>query len=345
MTKRPAGALAGIAVILLLAAPAGASARPRDTVIRSPGVGSARISASAETDRYPIDDGSGETVTIAVTEACQEACDAADPQQIADFLGSLIHGAEMELLTVQLDTPSQIEFDCGYGAQACYYSGENKIVLDGDSSPAPDGASREFVLAHEYGHHVARHRESPSPFPAAIDWGTARWSSYEHVCQGSRAGALFPGNEGLHYFRDPGEAFAESFAHLRFPEAEVPWRWLRSLAPTPASLEAIREDTLDPWQGRTAFRLSGQLPPRGRGAAIRAFRTPLDGIVSLRPAGEPLDDLSLLSPAGHLLRSSRPGLALGQRLNFTVCGQSRLQVAVRSSRRSGGAFELQIQRP
>jgi hypothetical protein len=331
-------------MILLLAAPA--SGAGRDTVIETPSVGSARISASADMNRYSIDDGSGETVAIAVTAACQAACDAASPQQIADTLGTFIHGPEMELVTVQLDTPTQIEFDCGYGAQACYYSGESKIVISGDAAPAPEGASRDFVLAHEYGHHIAGNRESPPPFPAAIDWGTARWSSYEHVCQRSRAGALFPGNEGLHYFRDPGEAFAESFAHLRYPDSGVPWRWVHSLKPDATSFEAIREDVLDPWLGRDAFRLRGRMPPRGGGEAIRAFRTPLDGTVSLRPAlGQPRYDLSLLNPAGRVLRTSRHGHSLGGRLNFTVCGQSRLRVAIRSHRRAGGAFKLQIQRP
>jgi hypothetical protein len=313
-------------------------------VIETPGAGSARISSSADTNRYPIDDGSDETVAVAVTAACETSCDAADPQQIANFLGTLIHGFEMELLTVQLDTPSQIEFDCGYGAQACYYGAENKIVLSGNNSVAPDGANREFVLAHEYGHHVARHRESPSPFPAAIDWGTPRWSSYENVCRRSRAGALFPGNEGLHYFRDPGEAFAESFAHLRFPESDVPWRWVQALKPDPEAFQAIREDTLDPWLGRTAFRLKGRIPPSG-GGAVRAFQTPLDGLVSLRPAGRPRYSLSLLNPAGRVLRTSRQGFSFGHRLNYTVCGQSRLQLAIRSSRHSGRAFKLQIQRP
>lgn len=334
-----------MAMILLLAAPPATAAWPRDTVIEAPSAGSAMISAGADAGRYPIDDGSGEMVTISVTDACQATCTAANPQQIADTLGTFIHGPEMELLTVQLDTPSQIEFDCGYGAQACYYGGENKIVLSGDDSPAPEGASRDFVLAHEYGHHVAQHRESPPPFPAAIDWGTPHWASYEHVCQGSRAGALFPGNEGLHYFRDPGEAFAESFAHLRFPESGVPWRWAASLKPDDAAFEAIREDTLDPWLGRSAFRLRGRVPPRQGGAVVRAFGTPLDGTVSLRPVSRPRYELSLLNPAGRVLRSSRHGISFGHRLNYTVCGQSQLRVAVRSFRRSGGAFKLQIQRP
>lgn len=329
-------------MMLLLAAPASGGVR-RDTVIETPSAGSAEISASAEAGRYSIEDGSGETVAISATSSCQESCNAADPQQIADFLGTLLHGDEMELLTVLLDTPGQIEFDCGYGAQACYYGGENKIVLNGDSSPAPDGASREFVLAHEYGHHIARHRESPPPFPAAIDWGTPHWSSYENVCRGSRAGALFPGNEGLHYFRDPGEAFAESYAHMRFPEAEVPWRWVRSLEPDAGAFEAIREDVLDPWLGRSIFSLRGRVPAGD--AAVRAFPTPLDGTVSLRPVGHPAYSLSLLSPAGQVLRTSRHGLSFRHQLNYTVCGQSQLRVALRTARRSGGAFKLQVQRP
>lgn len=332
-------------MILLLTAPAAGAMRPRDSVIELPSVGSARISASAGESRYPINDGSGETVAIAVTDACRVSCTAADPQQIANTLGTFVHGPEMELVTVQLDTPSQIEFDCGYGAQACYYGSEDRIVISGDGGVSPDGASREFVLAHEYGHHVARHRESPSPFPPAIDWGTARWASYEQVCQRSRAGALFPGNEGLHYFRDPGEAFAETYAHMEFPHSGVPWRWLDALEPDAGALAAVREDTLDPWLGRTPLKLHGRAPPRREGAAVRTFRTPIDGTVSLRPASRPRFDLDLLNPVGRLLRSSRHGFSLSHRLNFTVCGQSRLRIAIRSPRAAGGVFKLQIQRP
>src|ERR1044072_1773111 len=136
-----------MAMILLLAAPAGGAVR-RDTVIETPSAASARISSVAESARYPIGDGSGETVAIAVTPACANARDAADPQARPSSRGTLIHGAEMELLTVQPDTPGQIEFDCGYGAQACYYGGEDRIVISGDDAPAREGASREVVLAH-----------------------------------------------------------------------------------------------------------------------------------------------------------------------------------------------------
>ncbi len=331
-------------MILLLAFPAGGAARPRDTVIETASAGAARISAGADTARYSID-GSGETVAISVTAACRLACNAADPEPIADFLGTLAHGPEMSLLTVQLDTPSEIEFECGYGALACYYGSEDKAVINGNDTVSSEGAGREFVLAHEYGHHLARHRESPPPFPPAIDWGTPRWASYENVCRRTRAGALFVGSEDLHYFRDPGEALAESFAFLRFPDSRVRWRWLDALQPDADALAAIREDALEPWSGRRAFGLRGRLPSRREGAAVRTFPTPLDGTVSLRPDGWRSYGLSLLNAAGHVLRTSRHGLSFGHRLNFTVCGQSRLRVAIRSRRPDRGAFKLQVQRP
>ncbi len=149
----------------------------------------------------------------------------------------------------------------------------------------------------------------------------------------------------MHYFRDPGEAFAESYAHLRFPESPVPWRWVQSLKPDAAAFQAIEADVLDPWLSRTDFRLNGHFPLPGEGPAVRAFRTPLDGTVSLQVAGGRGYDLSLLSRAGRVLRSSRRGFEAGRRLNYTVCGQSGLRVAIRDARRAGKAFKLQIQRP
>jgi hypothetical protein len=352
-----------MAMILLLAAPAGAAAeRPnlkasleaphpavpmRDVVLGEPGAAAARISASASSQRYSIGDGSEATIAVDVTAACAESCEVTDPQRVADFIGTLIHGDEVDLLAVQLDTEFQLGFDCGFGAEACYFTGENKIVIGGYEEADGDGATFDFVLAHEYGHHLAQHREMPAPFGDAIDWGTERWASLENVCQGKRSGRLYPGDEGTHYFEDPGEAFAEAFAHYRFPELSVQWRYMSALKPTPASFRAIQEDTLSPWQGRRSFVLSGRVPARGEGAAVESLRTPLDGTVSLRPSRLRRHgyELALRSRAGRLLRSSQHAFGPLRQLDYTVCGQPRLRLVITSTRAHGGPFRLRIQRP
>lgn len=362
MSGRPAGALAGIAMMLLLAVPGGAVAeRPgsdvalevpqpavptRDVVLGEPGAASARISASASAQRYSIGAGSDATIAVSVTPSCEKTCEISDPQRVADFVGTMIHGDEVELLTVQLDTEYELGFDCGFGADACYFTGENKVVIGGYEE-ASDGASFEFVLAHEYGHHVAQHRDMPAPFDSAIDWGTERWASLEGVCRGERRGRFYPGDEGLHYYEDPGEAFAEAFARNRFPDEPATWRYSPSLRPGPAAFEAIRQDTLSPWRGRTSITLSGRVPARGEGAAVETLRTPLDGLVSLRPGGlyRRGYELALRSRAGRLLRHSRNGLGSNRRLDYTVCGESRLRLVITSTRPRGGPFRLQIDRP
>jgi hypothetical protein len=331
-------------MILLLAAPAGATP-PRDVVLGRADAAAARISASASSWRYPIRDGSEATIAVAVTEACARNCPVVEPQRIASFVGTLIHGAEVSLLTVQLDTEYELAFDCGPGAEACYYTGEDRIVIGGYEEVEGSGDPLEYVLAHEYGHHVAAHRKLPAPFGAAVDWGTERWASLENVCQGSRRGRLFPGDEGVHYYEDPGEAFAESFARYRFPDSPIRWQWLPALKPDAAAFAAIREDTLEPWQGRSRVVLSGHVPARGEGAAVEYLRTPLDGTVSLRPSSLRHGyELALRSRAGRLLRRSRSRPSPG-RLDYTVCGQSRLRLVIRSTRPRGHPFRLQIQRP
>src|SRR4029077_15043129 len=97
----------------------------RDVVLGEPGAAAARISASASSQRYSIGDGSDATIAVSDTQACAEQCQMTDPQRIASFIGTLIHGDEVDLLTVQLDTEFELGFDCGFGAEACYFSGEN----------------------------------------------------------------------------------------------------------------------------------------------------------------------------------------------------------------------------
>jgi hypothetical protein len=312
----------------------------RDSVIEVPGP---LPRATASATRYPT--GTGDSVAIDVSILCSLLCTAASPPTIAAFLGTLAHGREINLLTAELVTPAEIAARCGAAALACYYPEQNLMVISGNDDTAPDGATREFIVAHEYGHHLANHRRNP-PFEPTIDYGTKRWSTYERVCEGARRGIYEPGDEGGGYRRNPGEAFAEAFAFLRFPNSPVQWAWVASLKPTEAALRAIRRDALRPWRRRQ------RLHPRGHvsgGAVVRRIRTPLDGTLTLRLRAPENADLDMLlrDAGGHRLGASEhPGSA--ERISFTVCGQSNVRVIVRRSpgRGSrGGRFRILVLRP
>jgi len=356
VSRRPAGALAGMAMIFLLTpfagvakvsgAPPGVFDVPRaavplrDVVLTRPSVGLARISATVSSSRYRIGDGAGGTIAVGATAACRATCSAADPQAIANFIGTLPHGREVTALKVQLNTRSQISYACGYGAQACYDLWHNRMIISGDDEVQDDGASRDFVIAHEYGHHLAGHRPAPPPFSPAIDWGTPRWASYENVCQGYAKKRFFPGNQGRRYHRNPGEAFAEAYAYSRFPDTGVEWAWTPALRPSAAAFAAIRRDVYRPW-ARRSFTIRGRLPGNGRRAVERTFRTPLDGRAILRLRGPGASQLSARSGTGPNLRDTSGG----RPLKVTVCDQRRLRAVVRRFGHHGGSFTLTVQRP
>lgn len=291
--------------------------------------------AAAHARRYPVGDGKGRSVAISVTAACRSACRSADPRRIASFLGTLAHGSEMSLLNVELDSPSQIASDCGRGSQACYFSAGSRMLINGNDTAARDGATREFVIAHEYGHHLANHRPAPPPYSPAIIWGTPRWASYERVCRSRHP---------YSYYRNPGEAFAESFAFNRFPDAAVRWAWSPPLKPDAGAFAAIRADVRSPWRARSFRPRRHRLRTGGR--AAYSFSTPLDGSVTLRLRGPQAArfELRLIAPSGRVLRSSA-GRRPGAPLRFNVCGQRRLRVVVRKRGRGTGRYRLAIQRP
>jgi len=318
-------------------------------VLPRPNRTAARISASGRAQRYEVHDGKGRSVSINVSTLCSVLCSAANPQQIADFLGTLPHGDEMNLLAVDLETPAEISASCGEGAAACYFFGQNRMLINGDDTTLPDGATREFVIAHEYGHHVAGHRANP-PFNPAIDWGPKQWASYERVCQGVRQGRYFPGDEdppelGGHYYENPGEAYAESSAFLRFPDAPVPWEWTESLRPDAGAFAAIRAGIHHPWRHPVASTLRGRLGP-GHRAASRRISTPLDGNLTLTLRGRPGSelDLALLSAKGVVLRRSA-GLGSRETIDYTVCGSPRLFAVVKRGGLGPGAYRLAVKRP
>ncbi|HEX6025917.1 MAG TPA: hypothetical protein VFZ00_28250, partial [Solirubrobacter sp.] len=181
----------------VLTFPAAASAAPfKDRVIE-------RVSArsSQAPARYPTADG----LTIPVV-----AADPAVAQQYATLVGTLPHGPELAELRIVVVPAAGVGEACGAnedeGVVACYGAFDKTMIVP-DAPVADSDFSVEYVIAHEYGHHIAAHR-SNAPL-SALDYGPKRWASYELVCVNAMRGRLAPGDEGEFYRHNPGEAWAE----------------------------------------------------------------------------------------------------------------------------------------
>src|SRR5215211_7211187 len=146
----------------------------------------------------------GETVHISVSS--QLVPDEAENQSLAEFLASEPHGPEIAKVVLYLASTSELRQLCGRRALACYYGGTQRIVLPADESTVPP--ARVSILAHEYGHHIARNRQN-DPW-AALSVGTKRWATYTRVCPGLRSGRLSIDK----YELSPSETFAESYRVL-----------------------------------------------------------------------------------------------------------------------------------
>jgi hypothetical protein len=258
------------------------------------------------------------------------------PQGWATFLGSLVHGAELSRLTLDLATVTEVQHTCGLGALACYDPGSMTIHATPDDQPGEPPA-KEIVM-HEYGHHIAANESNP-PW-LADDWGTKRWASYENICAKTAHGVLAPGDEAGNYALNPGEAFAESYRVLNLMKEgapEISWDLVsRDFYPDATALQLLEQDITDPWTAPTTRTLRGSF---GYGN-FRTFGlvTPLDGSLSL----------VLHAPAGARLRllltSGAKTVGRGTRLAFQVCGQRELTLRV--ERVSGrGSFTVSLSKP
>jgi hypothetical protein len=375
-TARLAAALALSAVALAALAPAGSAAtreplreafaaarnpapaydsavRPRPAALRSMVRQTAQRYASAANE----------------FQISSDAYGAAEVESVAAVLRSLDHGPEMAQLSVFVATPDELREACGAEVLACYFPSEDEMVVSGVDRPV-DGVPRDFAIAHEYGHHIANTR--PGAALPAIEAGTSRWATYERVCQLARRGRLFPGNQGAHYWQDPEEAFAQSYARLNMPGDRVSWQYTPLLRPTAAALAKIEADVAHPLTGPVESSWHGSLAappahpasaagvragPIGVGSAravgdlpwvaSRLVRTPLDGTVTVAlqaPAGAGLS-LSLRDPErGRVLARAATGPDGSARLSYANCGRAALRLEVRAT---GGptSFQATIARP
>jgi hypothetical protein len=333
-----------VAVLTLLAGPAaagGPSSAPvlRDTVLREPArTLLARTAPRVWGGSYLTS--TGETVRVFSSDAY--ALDTSFNQGRAEAIVRLPHGAEVSALTAYFLTFDEMQSVCGSQALACYSPLDQTLVALGEN--APDGTSGESILAHEYGHHLARNRLNP-PW-RALDRGTKRWASTIGICSRVRAGEVFP-SDPFRYELDPAEGFAEAYrvlTEIRAGRRPEWWGIVDELFyPNAGALAAIEQDVASPWTENMSLARSGRVA-RSAGARSRTFRisTPLDGImrVTVRPAARSAVRVTLSAGSTVLARGS----AAMTSVQTTVCGQR--SVSVRVDRvRGAGTFRVAVSRP
>lgn len=283
---RPTWPLAAL-LLATLAPPAFAAGRPEPLVDLAPQrpvvfdrVGPARAATRAPGAGPPRAYRTADGQTVSIQFSRGYTPDDAVAQSYVDFLGSLPHGSELRRLKVLIATPRQVRAACGGepGTLACYDTSTSRMTVPGEEVGGAGGVTTSYVIAHEYGHHVARWR-SNAPFPA-LAFGAKRWASQEMVCLNTLKGRLFPGNEGQRYLANPGEAFADAYAHLKYPDAY--WQFTSLLRPDRAGRAALLADVLYPWTGPVARTFRGRFTPGSPRTRVFRIVLRLDG--SLRVA-------------------------------------------------------------
>jgi hypothetical protein len=322
---------AALCLPALLAFPAAAEAAPfKDRVISGALAHASQVRGT--TRSYPTADGT----LIPVTLASSYTGDPAVAQTYATFLGTLPHGSELASLKVTVVPSSKVAKACGGkpsdGILACYGAEDQTMIVPGDQ-PADSSVPVDYVITHEYGHHIAAHR-SNAPL-AALDFGPKRWSSYELVCANTIDGKLAPGDQGTNYLSNPGEAWAEAYARLVFPlEA---WRFTPLLKPTQGSALAAAADVAEPWAKRVSTTFTG--------TNTHTFELPitLDGAFTLQLDGPAKANYDLVVRSGGKTVEKTTRTDSRDRVNYPIACRDRRTETLRITvlKRSGaGPYTL-----
>ena len=330
-----AASAAALAVFAALAGSAGA----RDAAVAAdvsvarlahgsgPTLSPARLARSAVVwGGGPTTAATGETVNVFVSAALPP--ELGTPQTWADFVAGLIHGPEVSSLTVYIATLAEVEDICGGEALGCY--GPDRMISMGETMY---GVTAAEVVRHEYGHHIAYHRQSP-PW-TAIDWGPKNWASAQNVCARAAAGSVFPGDEGYQYRLNPGEGWAETYRLLDERRAGVTgsgWQIVdQSFYPDDPALLAAERDVVQPWTTTRTASYRNRFAAGGKRLWKIPLVTPLDGTAELTvslPRGG-LYKVALVDPARKTVVAT--GLWASrtvQRIVTNVCGQRALTLRI-----------------
>jgi hypothetical protein len=317
----------------------------RDAILRHPSH-KARAAAAAGTDVVLTGpDGVPLTVTISNSYG-QTPMSQAAAQNAVNFLSSRVHGTELGLLKVFVGPPAEISSICGAAeALACYAPSENRMYVPGETppnSPVP----LEYIITHEFGHHISNHRKNA--LGSAFTIGPEYWATSQFICAGvlSQPPAFFPGDEDQHYLENPGEGWADSYAHL--PEngfQTAPFQFSPLFHRDDAAFNAIRKDIFTPWAGNTTRTVTGNL---GSSSQKRfGLVVNLDGPVVARLTGPSSAEYDLQVRLGGRVVDSTHKAGSRDRVAGTLCSAprqpppNRLTVAV--IRRSGsGPFKLKM---
>lgn len=272
---------------------------------------------------------SGEVVRVFVSQTLP--AETTSPEQWAEYLSGLTHGPELALLTAYIAPIAEVQEICGARALGCY--ARNQMVAPAEPVA---GILPEEIVRHEYGHHVASHRQNP-PWPA-IDWGPKHWASTANVCARTARGEAHPGDQGSNYALNPGEAWAETYRVMDERKAGIltgSWQIVApSFFPNETALEAAERDVLQPWTRPTVRSFQRAFGPRTARVWWIPVSTPLDGqlrlTVSLPRGGA--HDVALVAPNRRtVVQRAQPIGPRARRAQTTVCGQRNLFVRITQS--------------
>ena len=142
-------------------------------------------------------------------------------------------------------------------------------------------------------------------------------------------GRLAPGDQQADYLANPGEAWAEAYARLTFPDQA--WTFTSLLRPTKGSTLAVQADVLQPWDKRVTQTFTG--------SGTRSFKLPitLDGAFTLKLDGPSGTNYDIVLKSGGKVTDRTTKRGSSDRIHYRIACRDRRTETLRLTvvRRSG----------